>query len=145
MAMVCHTLAVSNMGKLVVVYGASFVYTPAYQARTGLSDALEYLASITEDCIVLVLTPAHPMFSPQPRLKKYFTLLPIIRDPSVDRGPVHLFASATLLTASREGQPDGMVTYVKLPPCFRSSKRPKTTHRRASLNKGPSVAECPFR
>ena len=53
LAMVCHTLAVSHKGKPIVVYGASFVNIPAHQARMGLSDALKYLASAWEDCIVL--------------------------------------------------------------------------------------------
>ena len=116
----------TNKGKPVVVYGASFVYIPSHQAWTSLSDALAYLASCTEDCIVLVSTPAHPMFSPQPQQGKYYTLLPINSDPSVDWVPVCIFAAATLLKASWEGQSDGMVSHVKLLPCFGLSRRFKT-------------------
>ena len=100
LAMVHHTLAVSNKGKPVVVYGATFVYILAHQARTGLSDTLNYLATSTEDCIVLVLTPADLMYSPQPQQGKYYTLLPISGDPAVDWGLVHIFTAATLLKAS---------------------------------------------
>ena len=102
------------------------MYNPAQQAQTMLSGALEYLASATEDCIVLVSMSVHPMFSPQPQQKKYFTLLPINGNPSIDHGPVHLFATATLHTASQEGWSDGMVTHVKLSPCYGLSKKPKT-------------------
>ena len=100
LAMVCHTLVVSHKGKPVVVYGASFVYIPAHQARTGLLDALNYLAASTEDCIVLVLMPAHAIYSPQLQQGKYYTLLPINNDPTVDQGLVCIFTDATLLKAS---------------------------------------------
>ena len=102
------------------------MYIPAYQTQAGLSDTLEYLASTTEDGIILVSTPAQLMFPPEPQQGKYYTLLHINGDPSIDCGPVFLFAATTLLKASPEGQPDGMVTHVKLLPCFGSSKRPKT-------------------
>ena len=66
LAMVCHTLPAGNKGKPATVYGASFVYMPAHQARTSLSDALNYLRHSKQDCIVRVLTPTKPMYSPQP-------------------------------------------------------------------------------
>ena len=126
LAMIHNTLAISHKGKPVMVYGASFVYIPAYQSQAGLGDALKYLAVAKEDCVVLVSTPMHQPFSPEPRQCLYYRLLPINGDPCVDRGPLQTFAAATLLKASWEGWPDGMVTVVKLPPCYGSSKRPNT-------------------
>ena len=51
------------------------------------------------------------------------TMLPISGNPDIDRGPLHLFAATVLPTASREGRGGGMSVGIKLPPCFRSSKR----------------------
>ena len=66
LAMVRHTLALNHKGGPVVVYGASFVYVPATQARTGMTDALKYLQSAKEDSVVLVSMPAKSLYSPQP-------------------------------------------------------------------------------
>ena len=43
LAMVRYTLASGPKGKPAVIYGASFVYIPAHQALTSLTDALSYL------------------------------------------------------------------------------------------------------
>ena len=40
----------------------------------------------------------------------------------MDRGPLSLFAAATLHVTSREGQGDNMAIRIKLLPCFGSSK-----------------------
>ena len=85
-----------------------------------------YLLTAKEDCVILGSMPMHPMFSPQPRQQKYYMLLPINSDPSVDCSPIQILGAATLLTASRAGRSDGMATCVNLPPCFGSSKLPKT-------------------
>ena len=70
--------------------------------------------------------PAKPTFYPQPWRGKNFTLLPISSNPDMDRGPLHSFVATTLPIASREGHGSEMPVCVKLPPCFRSSKRAKT-------------------
>ena len=46
-------------------------------------------------------------------------------DPDVDSGPLNSFAVATLHVASREGRGGNMGIWIKLPPCFSSSKRSK--------------------
>ena len=43
----------------------------------------------------------------------------------MDRGPLSSFAAATLHMASREGRGDDMAIWIKLPPCFGSSKQTK--------------------
>ena len=59
LAMVHHTLALNNKGSPVVVYGVSFVYVPATQARTSMTDALKYLQSTKKDtCQTLVFSSA---------------------------------------------------------------------------------------
>ena len=126
LAMVCYTLPSPYKGQPAVMFGASFVFIPAHQACTNLCDTLTYLRDVKVDSIILVSMPANPKFSPQPWWGKYLTLLPISGDPNVDRGPLHKFATATLPVASREGHGGDMTVRVKLPPCFRSSKRPKT-------------------
>ena len=83
-----------------VVYGASFIIITTHQARTSMADALQYLKGVKEDCVVLVSTPNVPPFCPQPRKSKYLTLLPISGNADVDRGPLHLFAAASLPIAS---------------------------------------------
>ena len=123
--MVCHTLPEGNKGKAAVIFGTSLVYIPAHQARTNLSDTLSYLKCTKGDCVVLVTMPIKPTYSPQPRSNWYFTLLPINGDSGVDRGPLSLFAVATLHVASHEGWGDDMAVWIKLPPCFSSSKRTK--------------------
>ena len=111
--MVRHTLVVSHKGSPVVVYRASFVYIPAHQARTSLSDALKFLRNAKEDCLVLVSMPSKLVYSPQPRKSNYYTLLPINGDPGADRGPIGAFAAATLHTDSREGRSRDMAIHIK--------------------------------
>ena len=139
LAMVHHTVAVSNRGAPVMVYGVSYMHIPAHQSRTRLTDTLKYLRTATEDCMVLISTPVKPTFCPQPRAKKYYTLLPINGDPGAKQGPIDSFAPTTLLVASREGWPNGMATHVKLLPCFGLSKWPKT-----ELIDGPVLARGPL-
>ena len=122
LAIVCRTLPEGNKGKPAVVFGALLVYILACQARTNLSDALSYLKHAKGDCVVLVLMPIKPTYSPQPRGNWYFTLLPINGDSGMDCGPLSLFAAATLQVASRETQGNDMVIWIKLLPCFSSSK-----------------------
>ena len=107
------------------MFGASFVFIPAYQARTNLSDGLTFLKNTKEDSVVLVATPSKPTYSPQPRKGRYLTLLPISSNPDVDRGPLHMFAAASLPVASKEGRGGDMPLRVKMPSCFGSSKQPK--------------------
>ena len=125
LAMVCYTLASGPKGKPAVIYGVSFIYIPAHQAWTSLTDALSYLRHSKEDCVILVSTPIKPTYSPQPWRGRYFTMLPISGDPDADCGPLSSFAAATLHVASREGRGDDMAVRIKLPPSFGSSKWPK--------------------
>ena len=124
--MVCYTLVSGPKGKPAVIYGALFVYIPAHQARTSLTDTLSYLKHSKVDCVILVSTPIKLMYSPQPRRGRYFTMLPINSDSDADRGPLSSFAAATLHVASQEGQGNDMAICIKLPPSFGSSKRSKT-------------------
>ena len=114
LAMVHYTLpysqASSLKGSSPVVFGASFVIIPSHQARTSMSDTLQYLKRITEDSVVLVSMPLNPAFCPQPRRSKYLTLLPINGSPNVDRGPLHSFATAFLPTVSTQGVDAGTAT-----------------------------------
>ena len=125
LAMVHYTLSSGHKGKPAVVYAVSFVYIPAHQVRTSLSDALTYLGCSKEDCVILVSMPSKPTYSPQPQRGKYFTMLPINGDLDADRGPLSSFAAATLPVASREGHGGDMTVCIKLPPCFGSSKWPR--------------------
>ena len=122
LAIVRHTLPEGNKGKPAAVFRASLVYIPAHQARTNLSDALSYLKRAKGDCVILVLMPMKPTYSPQPQRNRYFTLLPINGNSGEDRGPLSSFAAATLHVASCEGWGDNMAIWIKLPPCFGSSK-----------------------
>ena len=122
---VCHTLPEGNNCKPVVVFGALLVYIPARQAQTNLGDALSYLKHAKGDCVILVSMPIKLTYSPQPQRNWYFTLLPINSDSGMDRGPLSSFTAATLHVASHEGQGDDMTIWIKLPPCFGSSKRTK--------------------
>ena len=126
LAFVRYTLPTPYKGQPAIVFGASFVFIPAYQARTNLRDGLTFLKNAKEDSVVLVAMPAKPTYSPQPRKSKYLTLLPISGNPDVDRGPLHTFAAAGLPVASKEGRGGDMPVRVKMPSCFGSSKRPKT-------------------
>ena len=126
LALVHYTLPTPYKGQPAIVFGASFVSIPAYQACTNLRDGLTFLKNAKEDSVVLVATPAKPTYSPQPRKSRYLTLLPISGNPNVDRGPLHAFATAGLPVASKEGRGGDMPMCVKMLSCFRSSKWPMT-------------------
>ena len=125
-AFIRYTLPTPYKGQPAIVFGASFIFIPAYQACTNLHDSLTFLKNAKEDSEVLVAMPAKPTYSPQPQKSKYLTLLPISGNPNVDRGPLHTFAAAGLPVASKEGCGGEMPMCVKMLSCFRSSKRPKT-------------------
>ena len=103
LVMVCYTLASGPKGKPTVIYGALFVYIPAHQAWTSLTDALSYLKHSKVDCFILVSIPIKLTYSPQPWRGRYFTMLPINGNPDTDRRPLNSFATTTLHVASREG------------------------------------------
>ena len=71
-APVHHTLPTPYKGQPAIVFGASFVFVPTYQARTSLHDGLMFLKSAKEDSVVLVATPSKPTYSPQPRRGQVF-------------------------------------------------------------------------
>ena len=125
LALIRYTLPTPYKGQPAIVFGASFVFVPAYQACTNLRDGLTFLKSTKEDSVVLVVMPSKPTYSPQLRRGRYLTLLPISGSPDVDRGPLHTFATASLPVASKEGHGGDMSVHVKMPSCFRSSKHPK--------------------
>ena len=138
LAMVCYTLVSGPKGKPAVIYGVSFVYIPAPQVRTSLTDALSYLKHSKVDCVILVSTPIKPTYSPQPQRGRYFTMLPINGDPDADRGPLSSFTATTLHVASREGRVNDMAIHIKLPPSFGSSKQPKMELiMKSVLSRGP--------
>ena len=120
-----HTIPEGHKVKPAVIFGASLVYIPAHQVRTSLSTALAYLKHAKGDCVILVSMPNQPTYSPQPRGKWYFTLVPINSNPDVDHGPLSSFTVATLHVASHEGRGGDMAVQIKLLLCFGSSKRPK--------------------
>ena len=126
LAFVHYTLLTPYKGQAAIVFGASFIFISAYQARMNLRDGLTFLKNTKEDSVVLVATPAKPTYSLQPRKSKYLTLLPISGNPDVDQGPLHMFATAGLPVASKKGHGGDMPVRVKMPSCFGSSKRPKT-------------------
>ena len=125
LALVRYTLPTPYKGQPAIVFGASFIFVPAYQACTNLHDGLMFLKSAKEDSVVLVATPSKPTYSPQPWRGRYLTLLPISGSPDVVRGPLHTFATASLPVASKEGHGSDMSVRVKMPSCFGSSKHPK--------------------
>ena len=84
LAFVRYTLPTPYKGQPAIVFGASFVFIPAYQACMNLRDGLMFLKNAKEDSVVLVAMPAKPTYSPQPRKSKYLTLLPISGNPDVD-------------------------------------------------------------
>ena len=45
LALICYTLPTLYKGQPAIVFGASFVFVPAYQARTNLCDSLTFLKS----------------------------------------------------------------------------------------------------
>ena len=126
LAFVRYTLPTPYKGQPAIVFGASFVFIPTYQACTNLRDSLTFLKNAKEDSVVLVAMPAKPTYSPQPQKSRYLTLLPISGKPDIDRGPLHAFAAAGLPVASKEGRGGDMPVHVKMLCCFGSSKRPKT-------------------
>ena len=126
LAMVRYTLPASYKGQAAVVFGALFVLIPSHQAHTSLSNALSFLKSAKEDCVVLVSMPLQPRYSAQPWGAKSYTLLPISGNPDIDRGPLHSFVATTLPIASREGRGGEMPVCIKLLPCFGSSKQVRT-------------------
>ena len=97
LAMARYMLPSPYKGQPAIMFGVSFVFIPAHQVHTNLRDTLTYLKNAKEDCVVLVAMPANPRYSPQPRRGKYRTLLPISGNPDVDWGPLHMFATTTLL------------------------------------------------
>ena len=126
LAFVRYMLPTPYKGQSAIVFGASFVFIPAYQARTNLCNGLTFLKNAKEDSVVLVVMLAKPTYSPQPQKSKYLTLLPISSNPDVDRGPLHMFTTTGLPVASKEGRGGDIPVRVKMPSCFGSSKRPKT-------------------
>ena len=126
LALVRYTLPTPYKGQPAIVFGVFFIFIPIYQACMKLHNGLTFLKNTQEDSVVLVATPAKPTYSPQPRKSRYLTLLPISSNPDVDRGPLHVFAAASLPMASKEGHGGDMPMRVKMPSCFGSSKRPKT-------------------
>ena len=125
LALVHYTLLTPYKGQPAIVFGASFMFIPAYQACTNLCDGLTFLKNAKEDSVVLVAMPSKPTYSPQPRKGRYLTLLPISGNPDMDRGPLHAFTTAGLPVASKEGCGGDMPVRVKMPSCFGSSKWPK--------------------
>ena len=84
LAFIRYMLPTPYKGQPAIVFGASFVFIPAYQACMNLRDGLTFLKNAKEDSVVLVAMPAKPTYSPQPRKSKYLTLLPISGNPDVD-------------------------------------------------------------
>ena len=125
LALVRYTLPTLYKGQPAIVFGASFIFVPTYQACTNLRDSLMFLKSTKEDSVVLVAMPSKPTYSPQPQMGRYLTLLPISGSPNVDRSPLHTFTAAGLPVASKEGRGGDMSVRVKIPSCFGSSKCPK--------------------
>ena len=64
LAFVRYTLPTPYKGQPAIVFGASFVFIPAYQAHTNLRDGLTFLKNAKEDSVVLVVTPAKPHILP---------------------------------------------------------------------------------
>ena len=138
LALVCYTLLTPYKGQPAIVFGASFVFIPAYQARMNQHNSLTFLKNAKEDSAVLVAMPAKPTYSPQPRKGRYLTLLSISSNPDVDRGPLHAFAATGLPVASKEGHGSDMPVCVKMPSCFGSSKWPKRELMwKPALQRGP--------
>ena len=65
LAFVCYTLPTLYKGQPAIVFGASFIFIPAHQARTNLHDGPTFLKSAKEDSVVLVAMPSRPTYSPQ--------------------------------------------------------------------------------
>ena len=73
LAIIHYTLPTSYKGQPAIVFGASFIFIPAYQARTNLRDGLTFLKSIKEDSVILVVMLANPTYAPQPWRGRYLT------------------------------------------------------------------------
>ena len=125
LALVHYMLPTPYKGQPPIVFVASFIFVPTYQACTNLRDGLTFLKSAKEDSVVLVVMPSKPTYCPQPWRGRYLTLLPISGSPDVDPGPLHTFAATSLPMASKEGRGGDMSMRVKMPSCFGSSKHPK--------------------
>ena len=125
LALVRYTLPTPYKGQPAIVFGVSFIFIPAHQARMNLHDGLTFPKNAKEDSAVLVAMPSKPTHSPQPRRGRYLTLLPISSNPNVDWGPLHMFAAADFPVASKEGRGGDMAVCVKMLSCFGSSKHPK--------------------
>ena len=140
LAMVRYTLPVRYKGQVAIVFGASFVLI-SYQP--------EGCPLVLEVCEGGLCGPSvHALEAdvlPSTTGGKPYTLLPISGDPDVDRGPLHSFTATTLPIGSREGCGGEMPMHVKLPPCFRSSKRVRMELLwEPFLLRGPVVEEHPF-
>ena len=96
LALIRYMLPTPYKGQPAIVFGASFVFVPTYQACMNLHNGLTFLKSAKEDSVVLVAMPSKPTYSPQPQRGRYLTLLPISGSPDVDRGPLHTFTAAGL-------------------------------------------------
>ena len=125
-ALIHYTLLTPYKGQPAIVFGASFIFIPTYQACTNLRNSLTLLKNAKEDSVVLVAMLAKATYSPQPWKSRYLTLLPISSNPDVDRGPLHAFTASSLPMASKEGHGGDMPMHVKMLSCFGSSKEPKT-------------------
>ena len=53
LALIHYTLLTPYKGQPAIVFGASFVFIPAYQARTNLCDGLTFLKNAKENSVVL--------------------------------------------------------------------------------------------
>ena len=138
LALIRYMLPTPYKGQPAIVFGASFIFIPTYQAHTNLHNGLTLLKNAKEDSIVLVATPSKPTYSPQPQKGRYLTLLPISGSPDVDRGPLHAFTAASLPMGSKQGRGGDMSVHVKMPSCFGSSKRPKRELMwESALQRGP--------
>ena len=67
LALVRYTLPTPYKGQPAIVFGASFIFIPTYQACTNLCNGLTFLKNAKEDSVVLVAMLAKPTYSPQPR------------------------------------------------------------------------------
>ena len=138
LALVRYMLPTPYKGQPAIVFGASFVFVPTYQACMNLCNGLTFLKNAKEDSVVLVAMPSKPTYSPQPRRGRYLTLLPISGSPDMDRGPLHTFTATGLPVASKEGCGGDMSVRVKMLSCFGSSKHPKRELMwEPSLQRGP--------
>ena len=126
LALIRYTLPTPYKGQPAIVFRASFIFIPNYQACMNLHDGLMFLKNAKEDSVVLVVMLAKPTYTPQPRKGRYLTLLLMSGNPDVDQGPLHVFATTGLPVASKEGRGGDMPVRVKMPSCFSSSKWPKT-------------------